>query len=466
MKYHIWTLGCQMNTADSQLLASELEKLGHVEADDPEAADIYVVNTCVVRQAAEDKAFQRLARLKEIKRHEPGKVIGVMGCLVGVRDALALRKRLPYVDVFMPPSEPAPMVDFLRARLGEIDTIELEARERERRDRLQDGDFGVGGDGTLILPESERGKLVSAHVPVVYGCSHACTFCIIPFRRGVERSRSVGEIVAHVRSLAQQGVKEITLLGQIVDRYGKDIPDGPDLADLLRVVHDVAEETGVERIRFLTSHPNWMTDKLLDTVAELPRVMPQIEVPVQAGDDTVLETMKRGYTVDQYRALIARIRARVPDVAIHTDIIVGFSGETEEQFMGTYRLLEELKLDKVHLARYSPRPNTVSARRMEDDVPEAEKKRRHELIDELQARVVAEINSAYLGKTVEILVEDQHKGKWRGRTPQNKIVFFEDSGDWCGKLVNVEITWTGPWSMQGRLPNAQLIDEPLIVMAN
>ncbi len=461
MKYHIWTLGCQMNTADSQLLASEMEKLGHSASDDPENADIYVVNTCVVRQAAEDKAFQRLAWLNDIKSHQPGKVIGVMGCLVGVRDPLALRKKLPYVDVFMSPSEPMPMVNFLRSRMDESETLDFEVRERERRDRLQDGEIS----GELILPEGERGKLVSAHVPVVYGCSHACTFCIIPFRRGVERSRSVGEIVGHVRSLARQGVKEVTLLGQIVDRYGKDIEDGPDLADLLRVVHRVAEETGVERIRFLTSHPNWMTDKLLDTVAELPRLMPHIEVPVQAGDDTVLETMKRGYTVDQYRKLVARIRERIPNVAIHTDIIVGFSGETEAQFMHTYELLEELKLDKVHLARYSARPNTVSARRMEDDVPEEEKKRRHELLDEQQARINAEINSQYLGQTLEVLVEDQHKGKWRGRTPQNKLVFFEDSGDWCGKLVDVEVLWTGPWSMQGRLPHAQTIDEPLIVMA-
>lgn len=464
MKYHIWTLGCQMNTADSQLLASELEKLGHSAAADPDTADIFVVNTCVVRQSAEDKAYGRLALLNEMKREYPDKVIGLMGCLVGVRDPLALRKKLPYVDVFMPPSQPEPMVDFLKARLGEMEMIELEARERERRDRIQDGDYSLL-DGELILPEGERGKLVSAHVPVVYGCSHACAFCIIPFQRGIERSRSVGEIVGHVRSLARQGVKEVTLLGQIVDRYGKDIPDGPDLADLLRIVHSVAEETGVERIRFLTSHPNWMTDKLLDTVAELPRIMPHIEVPVQAGDDHVLETMKRGYTTDQYRQLIQRIRERIPNVAIHTDIIVGFSGETEEQFMGTYNLLAELKLDKVHLARYSPRPNTVSARRMEDDVPEDEKKRRHEMIDELQARVVGEINRQYLGQRVQVLVEDQHKGKWRGRTPQNKIVFFEDSGDWCGKLVEVEILWTGPWSMQGRLPTAQTVDEPLIVMA-
>jgi tRNA-2-methylthio-N6-dimethylallyladenosine synthase len=275
----------------------------------------------------------------------------------------------------------------------------------------------------------------------------------------------VGEIAAHVRGLAQQGVKEITLLGQIVDRYGKDIPDGPDLADLLRVVHRAAEETGLERIRFLTSHPNWMTDKLLDTVAELPRVMPHIEVPVQAGDDEVLRRMKRGYTADRYRALVEKIRRHIPGVAIHTDIIVGFPGETEAQFQRTYDLLAELKLDKAHLARYSPRPHTLSARTMPDDVPDEEKRRRHQALEDLQARVVAEINSRFLGQTVSVLVEEQHKGKWRGRTPQNKLVFFEDSGDWKSKLADIEITWTGPWSMQGRLPQPRTEEPPLVVIA-
>lgn len=447
-----------MNTADSQRLASELERMGHEAAAESEDADILVVNTCVVRQSAEDKGLGRLLMLRSVKEENPDKVIGVMGCMVGVRDPLHLRKRLPFVDVFLPPSEPAPMVDFLRDRMDDAELLAYEAEVRQERDAIQDGD--------LILPIQESGNLVSAHVPVVYGCSHACSFCIIPFRRGVERSRRVGEIVAHVRSLALQGVKEVTLLGQIVDRYGKDIPDGPDLADLLRIVHDVAEETGIERIRFLTSHPNWMTDKLLDTVAELPRVMPQIEVPVQAGNDKVLETMKRGYTNAQYRALIERIRERVPDVAIHTDIIVGFSGETHEQFMDTYNLLADLKLDKAHLARYSPRPNTVSDRRMEDDVPEAEKKRRHEMLDELQAQVLAEINSKYLGETVEVLVEGEHRGKWRGRTPQNKLVFFESSENWQGRLAEVEIVWTGPFTMQGRLPQEQpLEDNPFVIVS-
>ncbi len=457
MQYHIWTLGCQMNVADSQLLASELEKLGHSSTRNGDEADIMVVNTCVVRQSAEDKGLGRLQLLSKIKEAQPDKVIGVMGCMVGVRDPLWMRQRLPFVDVFMSPSDPAPMVSFLKERMDEASVLELEARARESRDALQDGE--------LILPLHERGQLVSAHVPIVYGCSHACAFCIIPFRRGIERSRRVGEIVAQARSLALQGVKEITLLGQIVDRYGKDIPDGPDLADLLRIVHGVAEEVGVERIRFLTSHPNWMTEKLLRTVAELPRVMPHIEVPIQAGDDEVLARMRRGYTADQYRKLVAKIRRIIPHAAIHTDIIVGFPGETREQFMRTYALLEALKLDKAHLARYSPRPQTVSERRMADDVPDAEKRERHKLLEDLQARVVAEINSQYLGQTVEVLVEEKHRGRWRARTPQNKLVFFEAEGNWKGRLARVEVTWTGPWSMQARLPGRQKQADPLLVVA-
>lgn len=439
--YNIRTWGCQMNEADSQRLASELERLGLTHTEDSDAADVIVLNTCVVRQSAEDKVYGRLGHLRRIKQEHPGKVIGLMGCMVGVRDALPLRQKFPFVDVFLPPSEPAPMVAFLKDRGLEQEALSSEAHDRLVRDAFQDED--------LILPLHERGRLVSAHVPVVYGCSHACSFCVIPFRRGIERSRSVGEIAAEIRALAHQGVKEITLLGQIVDRYGKDITDGPDLADLLRAVHEI---DGIDRIRFLTSHPNWMSDKLLDIVAELPKVCEHIEVPIQAGDDEVLRRMKRGYTQEQYRRLIEKIRARIPDVAIHTDIIVGFPGETEDQFMETYRVLADLKLDKAHLAMYSPRPSTVSARTMADDVTDDEKKRRLHMLDRLQEQVVGEINSRYLGQTVEVLFEDYHQGKWRGRTRQNKLVFVNHDSDLRGSLIDVEITWTGPWSMQARLP--------------
>ena len=441
-KYHVWTEGCQMNVADSQRVGSSLEHLGYTFTDTAEEADVIVLNTCVVRQSAEDKALGRLSSLKPLKDKNPDLVINLMGCLVGVRGAEKLRAKLPMVDVFSPPSDPGPLISYLTQ--GEIRALETD--ETTRRFEVMDGD--------LLLPVHEQGKLVSAHVPVVYGCSHACTYCIIPYQRGIERSRPVGDIIAEVRSLAAQGVKEITLLGQIVDRYGKDIPDGPDLAGLLRLAHEV---DGIQRIRFLTSHPNYFSTDLMDTVAELPKLMPHIEVPIQAGDDLVLENMKRGYTNQQYRDLVATIRERIPDCSIATDIIVGFPGETEEQFNETYRLLADLKLDVAHLARYSPRANTVSERRLDDDVSDADKRRRFHLLEDLQEEIVSEINAKFLGQQVEVLFEEKVKGRWKGRTPTNKLVFVESDEDLRGQIEHVTVTWTGPWSMQ-----ASLIRQPVI----
>ncbi len=381
----------------------------------------------------------------------------------------------------MPPSEPGPLVGYLTGAAVDADARALEAEQTEVRHLFQDygspeaAALGLVDDDvweygsvdelpppTPTLPHSHTHPLqsirhlslagqapVAANVPIVYGCSHACTFCIIPFRRGVERSRPLDEIVAEVQGLVDQGVREVTLLGQIVDRYGKDHPDGKhDLADLLRAVHEVQ---GLWRIRFLTSHPNYMTDRILRAVAELPKVCEQIEVPVQAGDDEVLAAMKRGYTADDYRRLVDHIRTMIPGAAVHTDIIVGFPGETAEQFQRTYDLLAELRLDKAHLAMYSPRSGTVSERRMPDDIPPEEKKRRWEALDRLQEQVVGVINRRSLGETVEVLVEDLHKGKWRGRTRHNKLVFFADDANWRGRLANVRITWAGPWSMIGEV---------------
>jgi tRNA-2-methylthio-N6-dimethylallyladenosine synthase len=235
-----------------------------------------------------------------------------------------------------------------------------------------------------------------------------------------------------------------------VDRYEKSRAQNPkskvQLADLLTILNDVE---GLYRIRFLTSHPRYMTDELLDAVAALPKVCEHIEVPVQAGDDEVLRRMRRGYTVDDYRRLIARIRERVPGASIATDIIVGFPGETEEQFMSTCNLLGELALDVAHVAIYSPRPGTVAAGLMEDNVPLAEKQRRRKALDELQAEIVGRINRRLVGQRVEVLVEEKQKDKWKGRTRTDKLVFFEDERDWRGRLAQVEITWAGPWSMQG-----------------
>jgi len=427
-----------MNVADSQRLGSELEKLGYQYTHQVQEADVVVLNTCVVRQSAEDRATGFLWSLKPLKERRPDAVIGLMGCLVGVKGNGHLQGAFPHVDVFLPPSDPGPLVEYLLGR----EAHRLDQSELEKRHRAQDGE--------LVLPLHERGSLVSAHVPVLYGCDHVCTFCIIPYRRGRERSRSVGEIVAEVRSLADQGVKEVTLLGQIVDRYGYDVPDGPRLPDLLKHIHQVE---GIERIRFLTSHPNYFDDRLIDAVAGLPKVCEHIEVPVQAGHDEVLARMQRRYTTDDYRRLIHHIRERIPGTSIATDVIVGFPGETEAHFEGTLALLDELKMDVCHVAMYSPRPGTASAK-MADDVPPEEKKRRLQAVNELQERILADINCQLLGQQVEVLVEEKHKGKWKGRTRTNKLVFFEqadDSPDWRGKRVNVEITWAGPWSMLGQL---------------
>ena len=457
-RYHIWTEGCQMNVADSAKLAAGLDRFGWQASDAAEGSDLVVLNTCVVRQSAEDKAYGRLTSLAPIKKRRPDLVINLMGCLVGVKGAERLREKLPYVDVFSPPSEPGPLVRHLAARSGR-DLAEAETAQRFAYQDEVTSVLNPAVNVDLRLPEAERGRLVAAHVPIVYGCSHACTFCIIPFRRGVERSRPVGEIAAEVRSLVAQGVKEITLLGQIVDRYGVDIPDGPSLAALLRVIHAI---DGLERIRFLTSHPSYMTDELLETVAALPKVCEHIEVPVQAGNDEVLARMKRGYTNLDYRALIARIRRLIPNASIATDIIVGFPGETAEQFQQTYDLLADLKLDVAHLARYSPRPGTVAERRLPDDVTEDEKMRRFRALEDLQAKVVGEINARLIGQTVEVLVEGQHKGKWKGRTRSNKLVFFDAPSDHTGRTVTLTVTHTSPWSMQAVLAEARL---PLPVLA-
>jgi tRNA-2-methylthio-N6-dimethylallyladenosine synthase len=433
-----------MNVADSLRVASALERIGLSVAHHVEEADVIVLNTCVVRQSAENKAYGRLYSLKPLKQQNPHLVINLMGCLVGVKGHEQLQKRFPFVDVFSPPSDPGPLI----AYLTQEDSQHLEHEETQRRFALMDEVSYV--DSALRLPSAEQGKLVSVHVPIVLGCSHACTFCIIPYRRGVERSRSADTILAEVRTLVAQGVREVTFLGQIVDRYGKDLPDGPNLADLLRMTHGIE---GLERIRFLTSHPSWMTDELLDVVAELPKVMPHIEVPVQAGDDEVLGNMRRGYTANDYRRLVEKIRTRLngnwPGVSIATDIIVGFPGETEIQFQQTYDLLEELKLDVAHLARYSPRPGTVADRRFADVVPEGEKMRRFRLLEEQQERIASEIAVHYLGEQVDVLFEGKVKGRWKGRTPTNKLVFVESEGDLTGQVLPVRITWAGPWSMQG-----------------
>jgi tRNA-2-methylthio-N6-dimethylallyladenosine synthase len=473
-RYHIWTIGCQMNVADSNHVAAELEKIGYLPTASLDEADVVVLNTCVVRQAAEEKAMGKIGSLKPWKQARANRTIALMGCMVGVKPSPKLMAAYPHVDVFMPPSEAAPLVNALRRPELDAEMAAVERAQAEERHRLQDEaepavEASTWGQSIKHLALSGAAP-VAAHVPIVYGCSHACTFCIIPFRRGVERSRPVAEIVGEIRGLVEQGVREVTLLGQIVDRYGYDWREagaglgnsatvsahqgsadgGFDLADLLHAVHAI---DGLWRIRFLTSHPNYMTRRILETVRDLPKVMPQIEVPIQAGDDEILEQMKRGYSRAEFLALIDLIRDVLPDAAIHTDIIVGFSGERDAHFEATRRVLEEVRFDKVHLARYSPRPGTVSERRMVDDVPEEEKMRRHKLLEAQQEIISLSLNQARLGEIVEVLVEDEAKGRWRGRTRHNKLVHIEQRAgepSLRGRLVEAQVTWAGPWSMQGR----------------
>lgn len=423
-----------MNVADSLRVSAALEELGYSGTRLPDDADVIILNTCVVRQSAENKAYGRLSSLKPLKEENPDLVINLMGCLVGVRPDPRLISRFPYVDVFSGPSDPLPLIEYLSQKKH----LSQQKAETAKRFAMMDGD--------LVLPGFDHSRDVCAFLPVVLGCSHACTYCVIPYRRGVEESRPFEVVLEEARNLVDNGVKEITLLGQIVDRYGLDLHPGQDLPALLRELNNLPN---LERIRFLTSHPNWMTDELLQAVANLSKVTPHIEVPVQAGDNTILANMKRGYTREDYIKLIQKIRRYLPNGSIATDIIVGFPDESEEQFQKTYDLLEELRLDVVHLARYSPRPNTVATRRMKDNIPEKEKMRRFRLLEKQQERITGEINQQYLDQTVDVLFEAKTKKRWRGRTNTNKLVFTESPADLRGKVVPIKIFWTGPWSMIG-----------------
>ena len=418
--YYIWTIGCQMNVADSERLESALLQLGLQQAPEPAEADVIVLNSCVVRQSAEDKVTGMLTSLKPLKGRRPDRVLALMGCMVGPRTD-ALQKRFPYVDAFMRPQEYKPLLDLLGDRMG----IDAE-----------------GCLGTLVPPHAS----VTAFIPIIHGCDKFCTFCIIPYRRGRERSRTIAEVVREAELLAARGVKEVTLLGQNVDSYGNDLPGNGDLADLLATVSEIE---GLERVRFLTSHPNDMSGRIIDAVASLEKVCEHFNLPFQAGDDGVLKAMRRGYTCDDYRRLVERIRATVPNVSLGTDLIVGFPGESEAAFQQTVEMLEEVRFGKVHAAAYSTRPGTIAARRMEDDVPAEEKKRRLKVIEALQERIATEINAGLLHTTQEVLVEGREKGKWRGRSRNDKLVFADDPRELLGQTVTMRIEKTSPWSLQG-----------------
>lgn len=425
ISYHIWTIGCQMNKADSAQLADGLESLGLRATESPEGADLVVMNTCVVRQHAEDKALAKLGSLRALKRQRPGMRLAVVGCMVGPRTA-DLEQRFPHVDLFCRPQAFEPVLDLAR---------QLAAGRSQDPEGLD-----------LLRERGHRAGQAAAYVPIIHGCDKFCTYCIIPYRRGRERSRPLPEVVAEAERLVCLGVKEVTLLGQTVDSYGHDLPEGRDLADLLAALNRVE---GLQRIRFLTSYPPDMTDRIIHAIASLEKVCEHIELPFQAGDDEVLQSMRRGYTIAQYRALVEKIRAAIPGVSLATDVIVGYPGERPEQFQRTYDLLAELRFDTVHVAAYSPRPGTIAAR-WADDVPPEEKQLRLHAVEALQTSISAAINASLVGETLEVLVEDTPQpGRWRGRTRTNKLVFFDDEADRQGQLVQVRIERAGRWSLQG-----------------
>ncbi|MFC1910434.1 MiaB/RimO family radical SAM methylthiotransferase [Chloroflexota bacterium] len=409
--YYIWTIGCQMNKAESVRLASFFESKGFHPSESIEEADLIILNSCVVRQNAENKVINKLGVLKSLKKLNPQKTIALTGCLVDPESNLG--KKFPQVDYFFKPGE---LPQWL--------------------------------ESTAKWPVIPASSPVSEFVTIMQGCNNFCSYCIVPYRRGRERSRPVAEILNEVEGLVGGGAKEITLLGQNVDSYGQDLAEKPDLADLLREVNAVH---GLYRIRFLTSHPKDMGASLIDAVASLNRVCEHINLPVQAGDNEILRAMRRGYTVEHYRSLVAKIRAKIPGIALSTDIIVGFPEESEQQFHNTYSLLSEIKFDTVHVAAYSTRPGTIAAREYLDNVPPDVKKERLERIEKLQEGIACEINSRILGSTVEVLVEGNKGGKWYGRSRTDKLVFFKDDQNCANQLARVRITKASSWSLQGEV---------------
>jgi tRNA-2-methylthio-N6-dimethylallyladenosine synthase len=414
--YHIWTIGCQMNKADSEHLAGDLERFGYRPTQAIEEADIIVLNSCVVRQSAENRVVSKLNSLRSIKNRGPNKVMVLAGCMVdsGIGE---LKARFPHVDLFLQPGQSAELLTLARSAAPAV----------------------VGDRPCSPLPPS-------VFVNIIEGCDNFCTYCIVPYRRGRERSRPIAEIGSEVQGLVSRGAKEIVLLGQNVDSYGHDLPERTDLADLLYELNPIE---GLVRVRFLTSHPKDMKQRLIDAVAFLDKVCESISLPVQAGDDEILSLMGRGYTAQEYRELVERIRTAVPGAALSTDLIVGFPGETEGQFQKTLELLSDVRFDVVHVAAYSARPGTWASTELEDDVSLLEKRRRLHEVEGVQKEIASEINAGVLGRTVDVLVEGRKKGRWWGRTRSDKLVFFDDNSDRLGQLVDVEIRKTSPWSLQG-----------------
>jgi tRNA-2-methylthio-N6-dimethylallyladenosine synthase len=401
-----------MNRAESERLGSLFEQRGYQPTTTLEEADIIVLNSCVVRQSAESRVINQLYRLRAWKETRAKAILALTGCLVS-SESKALKRKFPHIDYFFKSGEYPPWL----------------------------------GKAANVIPLPNQ-PCPCTYVPIIQGCDNFCSFCIVPYRRGRERSRPVYEIVAEIKELVSRGTKEAILLGQNVDSYGHDLPDRPNLSILLYKLNDIEK---LARIRFLTNHPKDMSHKLIRAIAELDKVCHQINLPVQSGDNEILAAMKRGYTAGDYRRLVERIRQWIPDMALSTDVIVGFPSESDIQFHATLELLGELRFDSIHIAAYSPRQGTAAAMDYPDDVPTEVKKARLAIIEKQQVRIATEINNHLVNKTLEVLVEGYQKGKWHGRSRSGKLVFFSVNNNLLGKLVEVKIIKASPWSLQGKV---------------
>ncbi len=436
LKYYILTMGCQMNVYDSEVLSGHLETMDFKSTNEQGEADIFVLNTCAVRKKAEEKVYGRLGKLKKFKEEKPEMLMVLWGCMVqqaGVAEKMAAR--FPFLDIIGGPHSLGRFPELLeKARLSSRTVIDINP-EGER-------------EGLPV----KRGEGISAWVPISYGCNNFCTYCIVPFVRGPEKSRPPEEIIKEVNELSREGYKEITLLGQNVNSYGKELEEEFDFAKLAKVLD---ETDGLLRIRFMTSQPRDFSTSIVRTIAEGEKICEHFHLPLQAGSNKILERMNRGYTREEYLRLVQTIRDFIPNCSITTDIIVGFPGETEDDFQQTIEMIREIRFDAAFTFVYSPRSGTKAAE-MDDQVLLEEKKSRIMNINELQNKISLEENLKLLGTKQEVLVEGKSKTDhkiYTGRTRTNKIVHFFTDQDLTGQLLNVEIVEAKPWTLTGELLN-------------
>lgn len=437
-KYFICTMGCQMNLYDSEVLAGYLESMGFISASGEEEADVLVLNTCAVRQKAEEKVFSKLGMWRTHKDNKPKMLMILWGCMVQQKGKAAfIRKRYPYIDLIGGPHALGRFPELFEEAAIARTTV-IAAEEEGGRNR----EFPV-----------KRKNAIFAWVPISYGCNNFCSYCIVPYVRGPEKSRPPAEIVAEIESLAGSGYQEITLLGQNVNSYGKDLPDTPDFADLLKKITPIQ---GLLRVRYMTSHPRDFTEKMIQTVALEPKICEHFHLPLQAGSNHILALMNRGYTREAYLELISKIRETVPSCSITTDFIVGFPGEKDQDFTMTLDMLEKVRFDAAFTFIYSPREGTKAAE-MPEQLPAAEKRARLILLNKRQAEISQEINAQLLGTKQEILVEGKSKtdpNHFSGRTRTNKIVHFQCEAARAGSLVKVEINEAKAWTLRGKYISA------------